>query len=215
MHRSIAVLALVFPLASNSATDVALMAGKAYTNRAIVLQADVACSRADAWSLWATAEGVSQFFAPAARIDARPGGEYTILFSPAKDPQGLSHGTKGARVLKAEPGQALSFEWITFAADESLGANAPPLAPRTLRDATPLPTWVELEFEALAGGGTRVRFVHNGFRDGALWEESHRWFTRAWSGVLAQMEKYCAGRSGAAVLETSSRSENNRGGARG
>jgi hypothetical protein len=83
-------------------------------------------------------------FAPAARIDARPGGEYAILFSPEKDPQGLSHGTKGA-----------------------------------------------------------------------LWKESHRWFTRAWSGVLAQMQKHCSGRGKAAALDALAGTKDPSGGARG
>ncbi len=39
---------------------------------------------------------------------------------------------------------------------------------------------------------TRVQLAHYGFKDGALWEESYRWFARAWAGVLGQMEKQCA-----------------------
>src|SRR5256885_137070 len=74
------------------------------------------------------------------------------------------------------------------------GRNAPPPAPRSLRDVTPLPTWVELEFVPLAGNQlrTRVQLTHYGFKDGELWEESYRWFARAWAGVLGQMEKQCA-----------------------
>ena len=164
------------------------------TQRTVVLQAETQCSPDEAYALWSTSEGVKRFFAPTARIDLRPGGEYTILFFPEKDPDGLSHGTKGARVLKTVPGQSLSFEWITFAGDANLGRNAPPPAPRSLRDVTPLPTWVELEFVPLTGNPlrTRVQLTHYGFKDGELWEESHRWFARAWAGVLGQMEKQCA-----------------------
>jgi hypothetical protein len=53
---------------------------------------------------------------------------------------------------------------------------------------------VELEFVPLAGDQlrTRVQLVHYGFKDDALWEESYRWFERAWAAVLAEMEKQCA-----------------------
>lgn len=191
MIRALALLAAAATPAL-AAHDATLMAGKAWTKQSITLRADVACTPAEAYALWTTAEGVKRFFAPAARIEARPGGEYTILFSPAKDPEGLSHGTKGARVLRAVPGRELSFEWITFAGDALLGANAPPVAPRSMRDTSPLPTWVDIELEALPGGGTRVHFAHHGFGDGELWAQSHRWFTRAWGGVLKQLEAHCA-----------------------
>jgi len=38
---------------------------------------------------------VKKFFAPEARIDPRPGGRYTVIFFPSKDPEGDSHGQKG------------------------------------------------------------------------------------------------------------------------
>jgi uncharacterized protein YndB with AHSA1/START domain len=184
-------------LALPAAAEPSIMDGKVKTQRSVMLEAETQCSPDQAYLLWSTTEGVQRFFAPAARIDARPGGEYTILFLPEKDPEGLSHGTKGARVLKAIPGKSLAFEWITFAGDASLGRNAPPLAPRSLRDAVPLPTWVELEFVPLNSDRprTRVQLAHYGFKGDALWEESHRWFTRAWAGVLEQLKKYCSSAS--------------------
>jgi uncharacterized protein YndB with AHSA1/START domain len=181
-------------LALPAAAETSLMHGKVKTQRTIALQVEAQCSPEEAYALWSTPEGVQHFFAPAARIDARPGGEYTVLFLPEKDPDGLSHGTKGARVLKTDPGKFFAFEWITFAGDGNLGRNAPPLAPRSLRDTTPLPTWVELEFVPLGGDKlrTRVQLTHYGFKDGTLWEESYRWFSRAWGAVLEQLQKYCA-----------------------
>jgi len=35
-------------------------------------------------------------------------------------------------------------------------------------------------------------YAHYGFKDGPLWEESYRWFSRAWAGVLEHLQKYCA-----------------------
>src|SRR6185436_19323027 len=108
----------------------------------IRLEKMVACTPQRAFALWSTDDGVQAFFAPASRIGRAAGDEYTILFSPAADPQGLSHGTKGARILAMSPGRFLAFEWITFAGDATLGRNAPPVAAASIRNESPLPTWV-------------------------------------------------------------------------
>jgi uncharacterized protein YndB with AHSA1/START domain len=188
---AVALLATVTTLDAQTSVD--LMAGKVKTERTVRLETTVDASPAEVYRLWTTADGVKRFFAPAARIDARPGGEYTILFAPAQDPQGLSHGTKGARVLKLVDGKEAWFEWITFTADTLLGTSAPPVAPRSERDVVPLPTWVELSFEPLDGGKrTAVHFAHYGFRDGARWEASYQWFSRAWAGVLESLKAECA-----------------------
>jgi hypothetical protein len=116
MNRSAILLQVWLAcLALPAGAQAPLMDGKVKTANTIVLEAETQCSPEESYALWSTAEGVQRFFAPAARIDARPGGEYTVLFFPDKDPEGLSHGTKGARVLKAVPGKSLALEWITFA----------------------------------------------------------------------------------------------------
>lgn len=170
-----------------------LMAGKKKTNRTISLEAMVDASPAEVFQLWTTEDGIKKFFAPEARISAKPGGRYEIIFAPAKDPEGDSHGTKGARILKLVPNKELVFEWITFAGDELLGRNAPPFAPPAERNARPLPTWVELKFDAIEGepGKTHLRFAHYGFRQGEKWEQSFHWFERAWKGVLDELAAAC------------------------
>jgi uncharacterized protein YndB with AHSA1/START domain len=168
-----------------------LMAGKERTDRTIRYEVTVEASPDAVYRSWTTAEGVRLFFAPDARIDARPGGRYEILFAPDQDPQGLSHGTTGARVLDAQPGKALSFEWITFAGDTRLGENAPPMAAPELRNARPLPTWVELSFSGAGEGRTRVTFAHYGFRRGGPWDRSYAFFERAWKRVLDQLVAAC------------------------
>jgi len=184
---------IVLAIAAAAAADEDPMRGKHRTEHTVSLEANVAGTPSALYRLWTTADGVTKFFAPKARIDAKPGGEYTILFAPDDDPRGYSHGTFGARVLRAEPGRSLAFEWVAFAGDASLGRNAPPIASRALRDAEPLPTWVELGFEPLEGGrATRVTLHHYGFQDGALWAASHAWFQRAWTGVLESLARYCA-----------------------
>jgi uncharacterized protein YndB with AHSA1/START domain len=167
-----------------------LTQGKSDAGRTIRLERQVACTPQRTFALWSTDDGVRTFFAPAAHIGQGVGDEYRILFSPDADPEGLSHGTKGARILASSPGQFLAFEWITFAGDASLGPNAPPVAPADVRNESPLPTWVEIELVP-DGVATRVRFRHYGFREGDLWSASQAWFTRAWQRVLEGLDAAC------------------------
>ena len=173
-----------------------LMEGKLKTDRTIFLEVTLEAPPAEVFRLWTSKEGIRKFFAPAARVEARVGGRYEILFAPDKDPEGKSHGTTGARILKLVPGKELAFEWITFAGDELLGYNAPPFAPPAERNARPLPTWVELRFDPVKGRPeqTHLRFAHYGFRDGEKWEKSFQWFQRAWKGVLDELVASCQNR---------------------
>jgi uncharacterized protein YndB with AHSA1/START domain len=168
------------------------MEGKKTTDRTIHLDTIIDLSPSEVFRLLTSADGVKKFFAPEARIDPRPGGRYTIIFFPSKDPDGDSHGTKEARVLELVPNRKLAFEWITFAGDELLGHNAPPYAPPAERNEKPLPTWVQINFEPMEGqpNRTHVVFAHYGFRDGKKWEQSYRWFAKAWKGVLDHLADY-------------------------
>lgn len=190
---AVAGLLMLGAVPSPDAVAANLMTGKTRTDRTVQLEVTVDCPAAEVYRLWTTAEGVKSFFAPDARIDARPGGRYEIVFVPDRDPEGRSHGTAGARVLKLDPDREVAFEWITFAADTTLGANAPPIAPRSLRDRRPLPTWVTIHLDPAPedSGRTRMRFTHAGFRSGPLWERSFKWFSRAWAGVLESLAAHC------------------------
>jgi Activator of Hsp90 ATPase homolog 1-like protein len=52
----------------------------------------------EVFKLWTTEAGVKKWFAPGARIEARVGGRYEIIFDPVTDADGSVRGTKGARV---------------------------------------------------------------------------------------------------------------------
>ena len=164
--------------------------GKRDTGHTIAFEAEVACPPDRAYTMWSTTEGAESFFAPDAEIGA-VGGPYTVAFFPADDPRGLTHGTAGAHVLAAQPSRFYAFEWVVFAGDMLKGDRAPPHADEALRRPDPLPTWVELTFTP-KGSGAHVSFRHFGFGESALYQQSQAWFTRAWSGVLAQMQTQCA-----------------------
>lgn len=173
--------------------NTALMEGKVKTDRTVNLDTMIDAAPAEVYRLWTSPEGIKKFFAPEARVEVKIGGRYQVIFAPAKDPEGESHGTKGARILDLVPNHKLVFEWIAFAGDDLLGKNAPPYVPPAERNVTPLPTWVELSFEPVEGqpNQTHLKLAHYGFRDGAKWEQSYQWFNRAWKGVLDQLSEYC------------------------
>ncbi|HSS21533.1 MAG TPA: SRPBCC domain-containing protein [Pyrinomonadaceae bacterium] len=175
---------------SRSAND--LFEGRQKTNHTVSVDAVIDATPQAVYRLWTTADGVKKFFAPAARIGATAGAEYTIVFSPDRDPQGLLFGTKGARILALSPGNKISFEWITFAGDPSQGKDGPPFVPADIRNVSPLPTWVEITLEPTdSGQKTTLHFRHYGFKEGEVWDESFQWFSRVWPMVIESLQKYC------------------------
>jgi uncharacterized protein YndB with AHSA1/START domain len=154
-------------------------------DREVVTEKVVRGTPRELFALWTTAQGVQSFFAPGAVIEPRVGGEYTMIFAPQQDPEGLSHGTKGARIRVFEPGKRLVFEWIPFTARAIEGAPGPPLAPPEIRNDSM--TTVEVTFTARGKDRTLVRLRHRGFREGALWDDSLAYFRRVWPLVLESL----------------------------
>src|SRR5260221_13926725 len=81
--------------------------------RVIRKQVVVKASPDAVWKAWTTPDGIKSFFAPDARVEARPGGAFEIYFNPFAEP-GLK-GADGMRFLALQEGRMLSFTW-----------NAPP-----------------------------------------------------------------------------------------
>lgn len=185
----LAAVALVAAAVSLGASE-DLMKGKVKTDKSIVLEAVVDGPRGEVFQLWMSAEGVKRFFATDARIEPRVGGRYEMIFNPKSDPEGTSYGTKGARILKLQPGRLLAFEWIPFLREDlSSDPGGPPAIPAAERNEMPIPTWVEVTFEDVAGAPekTRVKLAHHGFRSGGKWGESYIYFSKAWDYVLKQL----------------------------
>ena len=128
------------------------------------------------WEAWTTRAGITSFFSPDAEIDARVDGAFHIFMNPYAEP-----GMKGAdtmRYLAIQPKTMLSFDW-----------NAPPSLPATRGQRT----FVVLRFEP-RGNQTRLTLSHSGWgspdgADGAQWEATYQYFDKAWTGVLANLQK--------------------------
>jgi len=140
--------------------------------RALDKEVVVAATLDQAWEAWTTREGITGFFAPDARIEARVGGPFQVYFDPGGAP-----GMKGAddmRVMAVQPKKMLSFDW-----------NAPPSLP----EARAQRTFVVVRFEALGDKSTKVTLHHTGWGDGGEWDKAYAYFDRAWSNVLGNMKR--------------------------
>ena len=141
-------------------------------DRRLVKQVVVAAPVADVWKAWTTTEGIVSFFAPSARVEARPGGPFEVHINPYAKP-----GLKGADdmvVLAVQEEKLISFTW-----------NSPPQLPLVRSQRTA----VQVRLRAVGDRQTEVRLVHGGWGEGGQWDESFKYFDTAWGRVLANLQK--------------------------
>ncbi len=124
------------------------------------------------WDAWTTREGITSFFAPDARIDARVDGAFEIYINPLAEP-GLK-GADGMRFMALQPPRMLSFTW-----------NAPPSLPEARQQRT----FVVVRIEPIGEKETRVTLHHTGWGDGGEWDKAYGYFDRAWGNVLGNLKK--------------------------
>ena len=122
---------------------------------------------------WTTMEGAVCFFAPEAKIEARPGGAYELYFNPAA-PEG-ERGAEGMRILAMQEPQFLSFTW-----------NPPPHLP-TVRGQQ---TLVQIRIEAISDGLSKVTLQQDGWGTGDEWDAAYAYFERAWCKIVLPRLKY-------------------------
>ncbi len=124
------------------------------------------------WNAWTTTEGVKTFFAPDARVEARPGGPFEIYMNPYAE-----SGMKGAddmRVLAVQDRRMISYTW-----------NAPPSLPEARKQHTVM----IVRFKPAGEGETEVTMTHVGWGDGGEWDKAYAYFDNAWDKVLANLQK--------------------------
>ena len=124
------------------------------------------------WTAWTTSEGIKSFFAPDARVEARPDGPFEIYMNPFAPP-----GMKGAddmRFLAVQDKKMISFTW-----------NAPPHLP----EARAQRTHVTVRFKPSGNDETEVTIHHDGWGDGGQWDQAYAYFDKAWGSVLANLQK--------------------------
>lgn len=140
--------------------------------RAIDKEIVVAATPEQVWNAWTTREGITSFFAPDARIEARVGGAFAIYINPLAEP-----GQKGAddmRFMALQPPRMLSFDW-----------NAPPHLPQVREQRT----FVVVRIQPVSEKETRVTLHHTGWGEGGEWDKAYAYFDRAWGNVLGSLKK--------------------------
>ena len=155
-----------------AACSLFVSAAAAAAERAITKQVEVNATLDQAWEAWTTREGITSFFAPDAKIEARPGGAFSIHFNPLA-PAGL-RGADDMRFMALQPKKMLSFDW-----------NAPPHLPEARQQRT----LVVVRFEPVSDKLTRLSLFHTGWGDGGEWDKAYTYFDAAWGNVLANLKK--------------------------
>lgn len=141
------------------------------SERVIQLEEIIEAPAAEVWTAWTTVAGLRTFLAPDAVIDVRPGGTWEIRFLP-EAPEG-SRGSEGCRVLAVSKGRDLTFEW-----------NFVPGSP--IRHEK---TRVTVEIHPFGASQCHVVLLQEGWREGPDWDAGFEYFSRAWSLVLARLER--------------------------
>jgi uncharacterized protein YndB with AHSA1/START domain len=161
-------------------------------DRAIRIELVVSGAPSEVYKLWTTEAGLRSWFAPDARVDARVGGRYEIIFDPATDPDGSVRGTKGARILELVPERKLVFEWIAFVSQEHPGYGGPPYMQEPERSLKKTRVEVTFELSPSDANKMRITLVHNGFSEGPKWDEALAYFRdKGWPGILRRLTNYC------------------------
>jgi uncharacterized protein YndB with AHSA1/START domain len=140
--------------------------------RMIEKQVVVPASIEEVWSAWTTREGVKSFFAPDAIVEPRSFGLFEMHMNPYAEP-----GMRGAddmRFLALQKPTMLSFTW-----------NAPPHQPEIRAQRTV----VIVRLRAVDGKSTEVTLRQVGWGEGEKWDETYKYFDRAWGNVLANLQK--------------------------
>ena len=140
---------------------------------AIICEITVPASISDVWQAWTTEAGATTFFAPACKIDLKPGGAYEMYFD-LDAPIG-EQGGEDMIILAIQPENFLSFTW-----------NAPPDLPQVRGQMTHVVVrLIEVDPEH-----TQVSMRHDGWGEGGEWDLAFEYFTRAWGEVVLPRLKY-------------------------
>lgn len=124
-----------------------------------------------AWESWTTTQGITSFFAPAARIKPAVDGEYSVLFFP--DSPAGARGAENMRVVAIEPGKRLLVTWNS---------------PAFFGDISIQRSLVEVRFNRLNEDKTELTLSQFGWGRGEQWSEIRQYFASAWEIVLDRLE---------------------------
>jgi uncharacterized protein YndB with AHSA1/START domain len=125
------------------------------------------------WYAWTISERVSEWFAPETLVEAKEGGAYELYFIPGNN-EGMN--TKGCKITKLIHEKELHFTW-----------KGPDQFEKLMNKENEL-TIVNVRFQSINNGFTKVIVKHIGFKETEGWTEAINWHEMAWSGVLDSLK---------------------------
>jgi uncharacterized protein YndB with AHSA1/START domain len=144
-----------------------------HSERIIQLSVEIEAHIEAVWAAWTTPDGIKSFFSRYCNVDLHPDGRYEILFS-LDAPEG-QRGSEACRILALQPPGMLSFTW-----------NAPP----HLAEVRGQYTHVVVRLQPIGPERTKVTLTHDGWGEGAQWDEAFHYFEHAWGDVVLARLKY-------------------------
>lgn len=124
------------------------------------------------WRKWTTRKGLESFFAMSAAVELRTLGKYQVLFTDEL-PEG-SRGSDDGVVLGFQANKMLHFTWML-----------PPYMP----EVRPHHTSVQIFFDAVDNGRTKVTIYQTGWGEGEAWDKAFQYFESAWPNALKALQE--------------------------
>lgn len=137
-----------------------------------IYSVEVPISKAEAWEMWTTKDGITSFFAPKANIGGGVGEPFEVLIDTSAEKG--KQGNEGCVITQYQPGEKLGFQWV-----------APPKFP----EERAVKMEVFLLFEAPYENWTKVTLAHIGWQEGGKWPDVFAYFEKAWPWVMDQFEE--------------------------
>lgn len=134
--------------------------------KALRFEVVVPASLDDVWNAFGTKAGMETWIWREARVDLRPGGEWTVVYTPTA--------TGGGTIVSLIPRKQIV-----------MSAMAPEQYP-TVRKERTTATW---GFESLGPTSTRVTLVQTGWKAGKEWDDAYDYLAKGNAQLLAQLRQ--------------------------
>ena len=135
------------------------------------------CEPSKAFEMFTVNRHLEKWLTQVADVEPKVGGKYELFWNP-EDKENDS--TIGCKILAIHPSRFLCFEW-----------KGPKQFKHFMNERRPL-TNVAIFFVP-SSEGTEAHLLHTGWGDTPEWEEARRWFEKAWTMTLSELQKYVRG----------------------
>ena len=134
--------------------------------RALQFEVIVPASVDEVWTAFATTEGLATWLWRDVRVDARPGGDWLVLYPGGK--------TGGGTIVSITPKQQIVIS---------------ALAPEQFPTVRATRTRVTFEFRAVSATSTKVTLLQTGWQSGAEWDAAYDYLADGNAQLLTQLHQ--------------------------